>query len=270
MRYVYSGNKTFRIQKKEYVKYYSSMPDNGSLMGYIRIKGKQPSPGEDETTLSINNKEYSVFDDNKGKLIGYLKTEDKDSYIGLTVKRTICPKWLIILTHGMIYSSPAAIVAGLCITGAAIGGGIMIHSIIQQDGIATITGGDTKKDPTTDDKAHKDDGDTESDATTEVYTVIDAIAYEGEYLKVGASDTIPLRNNIENEATGVNLQFIIKEGDKELYVSDEVKPGEVIDWNPSKYLSAGKHNIVVTANVYHQDTGLQDVGTDMNVALEVQ
>lgn len=174
------------------------------------------------------------------------------------------------LTHGMIYSSPAAIVAGLCIAGAAIGGGIMIHSIIQQDGIATITGGDTKKDPTTDDKAHKDDGDTESDATTEVYTVIDAIAYEGEYLKVGASDTIPLRNNIENETTGVNLQFIIKEGDKELYVSDEVKPGEVIDWNPSKYLSAGKHNIVVTANVYHQDTGLQDVGTDMNVALEIQ
>lgn len=127
-----------------------------------------------------------------------------------------------------------------------------------------------QKDPTTDDKAHKDDGDTESDATTEVYTVIDAIAYEGEYLKVGASDTIPLRNNIENETTGVNLQFIIKEGDKELYVSDEVNPGEVIDWNPSKYLSAGKHNIVVTANVYHQDTGLQDVGTDMNVALEIQ
>lgn len=95
------------------------MPDNGSLMGYIRIKGKQPSPGEDKTTLTIKNKEYSVFDDNKGKLIGYLKTEDKDSYIGLTVKRTICPKWLIMLTHGMIYSSPAAIVAGLCIAGTA-------------------------------------------------------------------------------------------------------------------------------------------------------
>ena len=47
------------------------MPDNGSLMGYIRIKGKQPSPGEDKTTLTIKNKEYSVFDDNKGKLIGY-------------------------------------------------------------------------------------------------------------------------------------------------------------------------------------------------------
>lgn len=125
--YVYSGNKTFRIQKKEYVKYYSSMPDNGSLMGYIRIKGKQPNPGENETTLTINNKEYSVFDDNKGKLIGYLKTEDKDSYIGLTVKRTICPKWLIMLTHGMIYSSPAAIVTGLCITGAAIGGGKAVH-----------------------------------------------------------------------------------------------------------------------------------------------
>lgn len=155
------------------------MPDNGSLMGYVRIKGKQPSPGEDETILTINNKEYSVFDDNKGKLIGYLKTEDKDSYIGLTVKRTICPKWLIILTHGMIYSSPAAIITGLCIIGAAIGGGIVIHSIIQQDGIAIITGGDTKKDPTTDDKARKDNGDTESDATTEVYTVIDAIAYEG-------------------------------------------------------------------------------------------
>lgn len=43
-------------------------------MGYVRIKGKQPSPGEDETILTINNKEYSVFDDNKGKLIGYLKT----------------------------------------------------------------------------------------------------------------------------------------------------------------------------------------------------
>lgn len=66
-----------------------------------------------------------------------------------------------------------------------------------------------------------------------------------------------------------NYYYIIR-GDKELYVSDEVKPGEVIDWNPSKYLSAGKHNIVVTANVYHQDTGLQDVGTDMNVALEIQ
>lgn len=48
----------------------------------------------------------------------------------------------------------------------------------------------------------------EDTTETEKYTIIDAIAYDGEYLEVNPSDTIPLGNNKEND--GVYLQFVVK------------------------------------------------------------
>lgn len=97
-------------------------------------------------------------------------------------------------------------------------------------------------------------------------TIIDGIAYSGEYLTVSANDIIPLGNNPVNE--GIELQFtVLDENGNKVYKSGKLKPGEAVQWVPAKTLKNGRHKVTIVIDVYHIGSGYQDIGTNLIIDL---
>ena len=176
------------------------------------------------------------------------------------------PIWLTVLCYNSLFP---AILISAALVGTIAGGGIAIYHQLEPGSVHIGVPGKTKEPTKNDDVSDYDGMDGLEDSTeTEKYTIIDAIAYDGEYLEINPSDTIPLGNNKEND--GIYLQFIVKNADgEEVYVSPKLNPGEKVDWSPCEYLDEGIQKAVITVNVYHSDTDMQDVGTDLNVSFKV-
>lgn len=273
MIYTSAGEKSLKIKKDKFISCFKKLPDGGSITGYVTFRKKYLSPKEkisdisDDSFIQIENANYAVKS-KKGcmkKIIGYIETDVPDKYIAV-VKPRFMPIWLTALCYNSLI--PAVLISA-ALVGAIAGGEIAIYHQLEPGSVHIGASGKTK-DPTKNDDVSDYDGmDGLEDSTeTEQYTVIDAIAYDGEYLEVSPSDTIPLGNNKEND--GIYLQFIVKNADgEEVYVSPKLNPGEKVDWSPCEYLDKGIQKAVITVNVYHSDTDMQDVGTDLNVSFKV-
>lgn len=116
------------------------------------------------------------------------------------------PIWLTALCYNSLF--PAVLISAALI-GAIACGGIAAYHQLEPGNVHIGAPGKTKEPTKNDDISDYDGMDGLEDTTeTEKYTIIDAIAYDGEYLEVNPSDTIPLGNNKEND--GVYLQFVVK------------------------------------------------------------
>lgn len=273
MIYTSAGEKTLKIKKDKLISCFKKLPDGGSITGYVTFRRKYLLSGENISNLSdssfiqVENTNY-VVRNKKGctkKIIGYIETDIPDKYIAI-VKSRFMPIWLAALCYNSLF--PAVLISA-ALVGAIVCGGITAYHQLEPGSVHIGTPGKTKEPTKNDDVSDYDGMDGLEDTTeTEKYTIIDAIAYDGEYLEVNPSDTIPLGNNKENDR--VYLQFIVKNADgEEVYVSPKLNPGEKVDWSPCEYLDEGIQKAVITVNVYHSDTNMQDVGTDLNVSFKV-
>lgn len=102
----------------------------------------------------------------------------------------------------------------------------------------------------------------------ERYTIIDGIIYHGDYLTIGKGKAIPLGNNPENVKTGVLLEFIVLEGDKEVFRSPKLEPGTGVNFVPSDYLTSGIHELNIVVDVWHRD-GQKDIGGNQVVSINI-
>lgn len=273
MIYTSAGEKTLKIKKDKLISCFKKLPDGGSITGYVTFRRKYLLSGENISNLSdssfiqVENTNY-VVRNKKGctkKIIGYIETDIPDKYIAI-VKSRFMPIWLTALCYNSLFP---AILISAALVGAIACGGIAAYHQLEPGNVHIGAPGKTKEPTKNDDISDYDGMDGLEDTTeTEKYTIIDTIAYDGEYLEVNPSDTIPLGNNKEND--GVYLQFIVKNADEEeVYVSPKLNPGEKVDWSPCEYLDEGIQKAVITVNVYHSDTNMQDVGTDLNVSFKV-
>lgn len=275
MIYTSAGEKSLKIKKDKFISCFKELPDGGSITGYVTFRKKYllskeeiSDISDDNSFIQIENANYTVKN-KKGcmkKIIGYIETDVPDKYIAV-VKSRFMPIWLTALCYNSLF--PAVLISAVLV-GSVVGGGVVIYHQMEEPGSVHIGAPGKTKEPTKNDGVSNYDGmDGLEDTTeTEKYTVIDAIAYDGEYLEVSPSDTIPLGNNKEND--GIYLQFVVKNADgEEVYVSPKLNPGEKVDWSPCEYLDEGIQKAVITVNVYHSGTDMQDVGTDLNVSFKV-
>lgn len=274
MIYTSAGEKSLKIKKDKLISYFKKLPDGGDVTGYVTFRRKYllskeeiSDISDDSSFIQIENANYTVKN-KKGcmkKIIGYIETDVPDKYVAI-IKSRFMPIWLAALCYNSLF--PAVLISAVLV-GSVVGGGVVIYHQMEPGSVHIGAPGKVKE-PTKNDGVSDYDGmDGLEDSTeTEKYTVIDAIAYDGEYLEVNPSDTIPLGNNKEND--GIYLQFIVKNADgEEVYVSPKLNPGEKVDWSPCEYLDKGIQKAVITVNVYHLGTDMQDVGTDLNVSFKV-
>lgn len=102
----------------------------------------------------------------------------------------------------------------------------------------------------------------------ERYTIIDGIIYQGDYLPIEKEQSIPLGNNPENAKTDVLLEFIILEGNEEIFRSPKLEPGTGVNFIPSDYLEAGVHNLNIVIDVWHRD-GQKDIGGNQVISIKI-
>lgn len=100
------------------------------------------------------------------------------------------------------------------------------------------------------------------------YTVIDGIAYQGDYLTLNRGVAIPLGNNPENAKTNIELEFLVYVQDKLIFKSIKLKPGQGVNFIPSEYLENGLHNLHIVVNAYHPN-GQQDLGGDLEIRINL-
>lgn len=273
MIYTSAGEKEVKIKKNDPVMCFRKLPSGGKVVGYVLFRKKNILSDDyvkilsDHKFVQIENVNYrlktkkSLFK----KIVGYIETDVPDEYVAI-IKPRFIPLWLSALCYNT--ALPAVLISAVLIAGA-VGAGVAVYNQVAPGDLHIGLPGHTK-DPTGDDDISDYDGmDGLEDSTeTEKYTVIDAIAYDGEYLEVRPSDTIPLGNNAENE--GMYLQFIVNDkSGTEVYVSPKLNAGEKVDWSPCEYLDEGLQDVVINVNVYHADTNMQDVGTDLHITLKV-
>lgn len=267
MNYVSAGNKKYRLGKKNCIKYYSKMPDNAVCILYTKLEKLDDETANDEECLSIDGTKYALCDmPDKFKTLGYIKTDEPDLYVSIVEEKSTSPSGVIGFLHGS--SGLAAFLIVLLISGVAIIGGVIIDNM-NKTGKLSIGVPSTEKVPTgTEDISSYDSEEEETVAINQKYTVIDAITYEGDYMDISGSDTVPFGNSPDNE--GIYLQYVVKDlSANEIYVSPKLNPGEKISWQPAKYLNGGIQSVVISVNVYHQDTNVQDIGTDMEVKFNI-
>lgn len=263
MEYVKEGNKKYRIGHKYAIRYFKKLPEDGVCTLYINLKDSDNTTNE--ASLIINGNKYVLQNSSEGyRVLGFLQTTESNVYVGILAEKNLLPLWLIGFLNGVSLWFLLTIMGVFAITS-----GIFISSYLNKDkGKVNFEVPYTAKESTGDEDIVPYSSEPNVDVSKQKSTIIDAIVYEGEYLELYPSDVIPLGNNPENK--GICLQYIIKDASgSELYVSDKLNPGESINWQPTKYLNNGKQDIVITVNVYHKDTGMQDVGTDMYVKFNI-
>lgn len=263
MEYVRKGNKKYRINSKYYILYHKELPKDGDCAFYTNLKDIDNET--EKNHLVINENKYVLTDKlEDNRILGYLQTDEPNLYVGIIVKKGLVPLWLISFLCGCSFWLLPTIIGVLAITG-----GIIIGSILDKDsGRVDFGVPATEKESTGDEDKVPYDSEVNVDVGNQKSTIIDMIIYEGDYLDIFPSDTVPFGNCPENE--GIYLQYVVKDlSGKELYVSDKFYPGESINWSPTKYLEEGIQELVITVNVYHIDTNMQDVGTDMHVKFNI-
>lgn len=268
MKYVSAGNKKYRLGRKNFIKYYDKLPENAVCILYTYLKKIDDSLSDDES-LSINGKKYALCDmPNKYRTLGYLETDEPNLYVCILVKRSLLPLGLVSLLSSCSSSVVYSLLSVVVISGAVITGA-EVYQYIKETGNMQIGIPSSEKEATGDENVSSYDSENNDiDISNQKYTVIDAITYEGDYMDIYESDTVPFGNSPENE--GIYLQYVVKDSSgNEIYVSPKINPGEKIDWSPAKYLNSGIQPVVISVNVYHQDTNMQDVGTDMNVKFNI-
>lgn len=263
MEYVRRGNKKYRINSKYYILYHKELPRDGECVFYTNLKDIDNETEKDH--LVINENKYVLADKlEDNRILGYLQTDEPNLYVGIIIKKSLVPLWLISFLCGCSFWLLPTIIGVLAISGA------IITSIVLNRDPGSVDFGvpATEKESTGDEDIIPYGSEEEVDIGNQKSTIIDVVTYEGDYLDVYPSDTIPMGNNPENE--GIYLQYVVKDlSGAELYVSEKFNPGDSINWSPSKYLNEGMQELIITVNVYHIDTNMQDVGTDMYVKFNI-
>lgn len=265
MLYIRAGTRKYRLNKK-YITYQKKLPEDAVCVFYTTLKDVEDSSNGTDT-ITIDNVNYRLCEKpNKCKVIGFLATNDENTYVAIISKRNFLPIGFIAFFNSSLF---IPLLSSVLVIGASVIGGLVYYDNFVNHGKVNIGVPSTEREPTSNDPVVPYDSETEeTDIMNQKYTIIDGITYEGEYMDVYLSDTIPLGNNEENE--GIYLQFVIKdESGNEIYVSPKLNPGEKIDWSPCKYLENGLQKVTVSVNVYHQDTNMQDIGTDMDVTFNI-
>lgn len=264
MKYIETDGKKYRIGGKNYIRYREEIPESAEKVLFTTLKTKSD---DKSNSIDINGVHYELLQESdKYRIIGYISTDEENVFVGIISQKRFVPMKFIIFFHSGIFIPMLLIMMA---TAAIAAGSIVYNQATAKHGSAIIGVQSTEKEPTSNDPVVPYSSETEEpDITNQKYTIIDGIAYDGEYMDVYPSDTIPLGNNEENE--GIYLQFVIKdESGNEIYVSPKLNPGEKIDWSPCEYLANGIQKVTVSVNVYHQDTNIQDIGADMDVTFNI-
>lgn len=265
MNYIYEGRDRFRAGRNRFLQYHRKLPEKGTVAGYTTLEISGGDGITEENLMRVGGRIYELTPkpEDGYRILGYLRLDGGEQYVCLTVRKSILPIGIVRFYYGIRSPEILYLIAVLFVTLA-----IAACLFSCRGGRSTMIVPSGVKDPTGSEAVTEYTTET-PEPETQKYTVIDAIAYQGQYLEVSPQDSIPLGNNKEND--GIYMQYVVKNSaGKEVYVSPRLNPGEKVDFHPCKYLDKGMQDVVITVNVFHQGTDMQDIGTDLNVRFSIQ